>query len=1669
MKKSHICALFCGVSMLAALPAVTASAAETAGVQLMNTAFQTAQDQEFTTTVYLPKDSNISDFQAYLRYDPACVTLVKATAVKTEQGQVAVNAKKDGSISLTYSAEQNQTEKLNLVKLTFRVPDDLAEGKYDFLTLNAGSDNMASSLDEEGKFTDVKLGADFGTMDIYQYGDANLDGKVQSRDVTLLKQYIVKTKTLSPLAKIYANAYVDYEEDGKTPKVNSRDAGMIQQKVVRMDVNLGNRVSVTFYDADGNFYAKKSIPAGAELKNVPDLPFTQGITDGLWSLSAEEEQPADFSAVKSDLEVYFVGKKDEKRDIFERTVAALETGFAQEGKYIEDDFQLPYKNHYGTFNMLSSSEFSDVDIIWSIDSGLLARSVNISKEYVVDVPMLDYTTWVTFTANIYVDGTEYGKHAFKREIKGKIDMPSPEAFEKILASVPETPKEGYRLPGYVSLESPRQNYGVSTVQNVDMKWSVIKNEDGSTGDARCLDPVNNELIRLKAKNSITLQCEFQFEGNTVYTGRIARTLPAKSREGQIAYAKQYIESYVPSVISGETYFPVSVPLYDFTVMWEPPIETGKVVIGGNETVNGMTYKVISPGEKAGYMEWSTVYAQIERSGDKNFQKTGFDFDVQLAGNSSEITMDKIPDVNLYKTFVNIFDQKYGDHDGKLTEEEIYSPAVLEKLNYTMDLSGKGIKNLSGLRYLKDYRILNLSNNDLSGTNASLGDLASLNHLEQLSLSNCGISEIPDSVFASKYLIEGIDLSYNKLKNLNFLRLTDSRTAANLAFTELKELFLQGNYISDITELAFTDDSGEYVSRIPNVTVLTLSRDLNYVEYKTGKKLGKKVLKDADEYEYDIRTPMDITPLGPATKLATLWLANNFISDISPLSNCKLLATLDLSGNAIEASLQHDGLAPLSKLESLVCLLLDRNDIHTVKSLRKLTYLEVLSLSGNQIGNVSGIIDGMTLLNYLDLDGNQLTSFDASSFPRLTRLYLEDNELVQVINLDMAPRLTELRLSGNSVDANTIDSIAALTKLTYLSLSGNEAVDLGFLADLTALVHLELANCKLRQSSEIKHMDKETGEMVTDQIDNIECLRKLTGLKILDLSDNPELTDISGLSSLTNLVVFYLNGVKPVNAAAIRSMTKLEYLSMQNSGLSDFSFLNTLNQLRFLNLSGHGCATFDFRYLRSYDNLVGLFLDAAADSEVQNLNTFVGKTNLQYISLANMKIGSMDKIPDMENLIYLGLRNTGITDINGSFDENDGYLWSIDRFDSVKYLDVSLNPELFRKQNLETLFDFARKESVQPAVVLYRGDEPEGYVPGTLNAETEAKRLKNDISFGAGGTDISEALKSGYKLQTSLNGYDIEWNLEENDSYYIKDGNLYFKNTDAETANLQLSLTMNLLGLYYREDIEGSQEKTPVSFKASIQTETAQRKIGEQKVGTDYTTSSEKTLDGWVLDEDKTEMGYTQYGDWSSWSETPVTQSAECEVETEQRKGYSEWGSWTSWSDSAIAASDTRDVGTQTVSRSRVVGYNLVSNVTQGAASPHYRHYREFSIGGNYGQYNARSSYGEHNYTGSATVDQIKNARTIGPGGFFEGANRGYISGNATAYIIDENSIPWFISGEITENYNVTQYRYRDRTVTSTTVYRYRTRKLVPTVYHFHRDNYEDVFETYISGMTLKVE
>ena len=64
-----------------------------------------------------------------------------------------------------------------------------------------------------------------------QIGDINGDGVINTRDVAMLRQYVVGKIELSEDVLMYCNIYEDYNDDGSV-KINTRDVALLQQIVV---------------------------------------------------------------------------------------------------------------------------------------------------------------------------------------------------------------------------------------------------------------------------------------------------------------------------------------------------------------------------------------------------------------------------------------------------------------------------------------------------------------------------------------------------------------------------------------------------------------------------------------------------------------------------------------------------------------------------------------------------------------------------------------------------------------------------------------------------------------------------------------------------------------------------------------------------------------------------------------------------------------------------------------------------------------------------------------------------------------------------------------------------------------------------------------------------------------------------------------------------------------------------------------------------------------------------------------------------------------------------------------------------------------------------------------------------------------------------------------------
>ncbi|MCL2109219.1 MAG: leucine-rich repeat domain-containing protein [Oscillospiraceae bacterium] len=317
------------------------------------------------------------------------------------------------------------------------------------------------------------------------------------------------------------------------------------------------------------------------------------------------------------------------------------------------------------------------------------------------------------------------------------------------------------------------------------------------------------------------------------------------------------------------------------------------------------------------------------------------------------------------------------------------------------LESNNISDISVLASLTGLEELNLDNNDIS----DLTPLYSLTQLSWLALRDNPITGqqvdalqkvLPDCVIYTNaeyefcsgcgeridecVIIKGVHYYTGASHlDLSFMELTNEDIEPLIHMTDLIELDLYGNDISDISVLAGLTD------------LRWLYLDNNNIS--------------------------DISPLTSLTNLQSLLLNFNNISDISPLSSLTNLAILNLTGNN-----NISDVSPLTSLTNLTELYLTDNNISDVSALSGLTNLIDLDLDYNNISDVSPLTS-LTNLTKLYLNDNNISDVSAlSSLTNLTDLYLDNNNISDVSPLTS---LTSLELLGLFNNPLTYAQITAL--------------------------------------------------------------------------------------------------------------------------------------------------------------------------------------------------------------------------------------------------------------------------------------------------------------------------------------------------------------------------------------------------------------------------------------------------------------------------------------------------------------------------------------------------------------------------------------------------------------------------------------------------------------------
>ena len=339
---------------LAAEPVVAVSSSE----------FLVRQGETFTTTIYIPDDANIADFDITLKYDTSLLTLVQIEEHEDIKGTVVFNADTNGEIAINYTrTSKNVTSYLPIINLTFAVDENIGIGSYDCLSVDKSRTYIAHRLNDSGILDPVEFSCDFAKLVIYEIGDVDLNGTLNIADATYIRRHLAEIEgaILEGFKLSLADTYYDGE-------INIADAVSLQRYLARLNVVYGDRVNITFVDFNGEVYAKKSVVFDGTLINIPAVPQVEGYSGGVWSQSATEYVAPIYNNLQSDITLYAFyvdGKTSEAIKYYKRILTE---------QYYSGDMPT---NLSSDLNLWSTMYYQDgyyANFIWNSDCNYVLNS-----------------------------------------------------------------------------------------------------------------------------------------------------------------------------------------------------------------------------------------------------------------------------------------------------------------------------------------------------------------------------------------------------------------------------------------------------------------------------------------------------------------------------------------------------------------------------------------------------------------------------------------------------------------------------------------------------------------------------------------------------------------------------------------------------------------------------------------------------------------------------------------------------------------------------------------------------------------------------------------------------------------------------------------------------------------------------------------------------------------------------------------------------------------------------------------------------------------------------------------------------------------------------------------------------------------------------------------------
>ncbi|MEZ4446271.1 MAG: DUF4178 domain-containing protein [Polyangiaceae bacterium] len=348
------------------------------------------------------------------------------------------------------------------------------------------------------------------------------------------------------------------------------------------------------------------------------------------------------------------------------------------------------------------------------------------------------------------------------------------------------------------------------------------------------------------------------------------------------------------------------------------------------------------------------------------------------------------------------------HDDQTSKCDWCTGIVIENGHVTLlKLEQKTIPSSAPLAALPELRVLRLPKDQLHDT-TGLGKLA---HLETADLSGNELTTVDD--LSGCKALTSLDLRNNHLETLTGLH----------DLPQLVELHLEDNPIQSLAGLSGLDQ----------LTRLELAA-----------------------------TPLtSFAGLGKLPKLTSLSVSDSKLTSLEGLDGLLALEELSVRKNQLT---ELTSLAPLPALRVLDAT---DNQITSLAGSERLPALKKLTLAKNRIASLEGAPD-LPTLETLDLRENQLTDLALPTYPKLTSLAVDQNQLTTLqAALPSLVGLTTLTVGHNQL--TSLDGTNTLTKLTTLDVESNKLTTLDPIAGMPGLADVNARSNQLEQAGVVKFL------------------------------------------------------------------------------------------------------------------------------------------------------------------------------------------------------------------------------------------------------------------------------------------------------------------------------------------------------------------------------------------------------------------------------------------------------------------------------------------------------------------------------------------------------------------------------------------------------------------------